>query len=406
MWARALLRQVAMFGSTHGRECGHPLRENYICRWRPAAAQKLSFSTTSSSPSGDPSEMESIVLNALEEPTPYTLTKEQEIAVTQSDPVKERKLSELMLRLYIKKEHGEVLPQEIRMEDLKVMIDLGQSQLSKKLRYLIKRSSLKKKISEMKEKDERLSELEIIREERAKIASEMEHPWLNYALYNNTLFPRVFKRSIVTFADCWVGTAMHEGQKIVIDCSYDSQMDDMRIKHTAKQILYCHVYNRSVKRPFSLHLCNLETDGRLMYYIRRLHPKFEIDTPVSLHSGSYLDVFERRNLVYLSPHTTATVEYNPNDIYILGALVDKDMGLALSNKKAAKEKIRSASLPLGKYMKWKKGGKSLCIHQCFQTLLDVKITGDWEKALRDNVPQRKVWDDSGNENLSRFSRVY
>lgn len=71
--------------------------------------------------------------------------------------------------------------------------------------------------------------------------------------------------------------------------------------------------------------------------------------------------------MYLTPHTEGVLEYNPDDIYILGALVDLHVGLPLSNKKAGKEQIRTAALPLKHYVKWKKGAKSLCIHQVCKT---------------------------------------
>lgn len=80
---------------------------------------------------------------------------------------------------------------------------------------------------------------------------------------------------------------------MVVDCSYDSYMDELRIKHTAKQILYCTTINRKDRRPFSLHLCNVDGDSRLMYYLRRLNPGFEHDAPVGIHNCSYMDLFDR-----------------------------------------------------------------------------------------------------------------
>lgn len=65
--------------------------------------------------------------------------------------------------------------------------------------------------------------------------------------------------------------------------------------------------------------------------------------------------------MYLTPHTHTTLKYSPDDIYILGGIVDKELGLNLTGKKALKEEIRHACLPLGQ-VKWKLGSKLLCIH--------------------------------------------
>lgn len=69
----------------------------------------------------------------------------------------------------------------------------------------------------------------------------------------------------------------------------------------------------------------------------------------------------RKKMVYLSPHTTTVLDYNPEDIYIIGGLVDK-FQVPISHNKARKELIRSASLPLDQHLQWKHGTKSLCIH--------------------------------------------
>ncbi|KAK3922503.1 WD repeat-containing protein 43 [Frankliniella fusca] len=393
MLARSLLRSVGLLGSAQLPESRHFLAEQ--CFSRSGLAPKFPHST-SSKPYLKP--LEVVVVNDVSSPAPYTLTKEQEMAITKGDPVKDAKLCELLLKLYIKKEQGENLPKFVRLEDLEVMLDMGQSQLSKMLRYLHSREAAKKRNTELKQASS--NELALIREDRAKALSEMENPWLYYAVHCNSIFPRFYKRTINRFYDACAGMAVQEGQKVIIDCSYESEMDEPRIKNTARQIISCCVINRGDRRPFSLHLCNLNKDSRLMYYLRRIDPGFEIDAPIGLHSNSYLNIFDREKLLYLTPHAQNTVEYNPDDIYILGGLVDKNLE-PLSNKKALKEKIRFASLPLDKYLKWKLGSKNLCINHVFKTLLTVKNTGDWKKAIEESVPKRKVWGGEREEIISQ-----
>lgn len=76
--------------------------------------------------------------------------------------------------------------------------------------------------------------------------------------------------------------------------------------------------------PFDLHYCNFN-DGVLKQYLKRQIPILEEPTfPLSLHKESYLDLFDKEQLVYLTPHCKETIEkYDHDAIYIIGAIVDK-----------------------------------------------------------------------------------
>lgn len=46
--------------------------------------------------------------------------------------------------------------------------------------------------------------------------------------------------------------------------------------------------------------------------------------PLNLHEKSYLDVFPKEQLVYLTPHCRDVMkEFDHNAVYIIGAIVDK-----------------------------------------------------------------------------------
>lgn len=46
--------------------------------------------------------------------------------------------------------------------------------------------------------------------------------------------------------------------------------------------------------------------------------------PLYLHEQSYLDIFDRSELVYLTPHCREEMTtYDHNAVYIIGAIVDK-----------------------------------------------------------------------------------
>jgi len=62
----------------------------------------------------------------------------------------------------------------------------------------------------------------------------------------------------------------------------------------------------------------------------------------------------------------------------------------LSLAKAKKEGIRMAKLPVEKYLDWGCGStKSFTLNQMMKILLDLRYTGDWNKALK-HIPTRKL----------------
>lgn len=133
-----------------------------------------------------------------------------------------------------------------------------------------------------------------------------------------------------------------------------------------------------------------------MDYLKRhiptmLDPAF----PLNVHSGSYLDHFPKDNLVYLTPHCKNDLtEYNPDHVYIIGAMVDTMHNEPLSLAKAKKHGLKMARLPLDRYLQWGSGsGKSLTLNQMTHIMLDLKETGNWQHSLR-HVPRRKLVNDA------------
>lgn len=62
----------------------------------------------------------------------------------------------------------------------------------------------------------------------------------------------------------------------------------------------------------------------------------------------------------------------------------------LSLAKAKRDGIKMAKLPLDRYLEWAPGSKkNLNINHMVPILLDLRLTGDWEFALR-HIPRRKL----------------
>ncbi|PIO69101.1 hypothetical protein TELCIR_09091 [Teladorsagia circumcincta] len=82
-------------------------------------------------------------------------------------------------------------------------------------------------------------------------------------------------------------------------------------------------------------------------------------------------------------------------VFVLGGIVDrvpeKGIPRKASLETAIAEEVRSMKLPLDKYVTWKSGTKFLTLTAVFSILRNTySAGGDWETALRKNIPVRNV----------------
>lgn len=117
---------------------------------------------------------------------------------------------------------------------------------------------------------------------------------------------------------------MH-GQPIVVDCSYEDSMIFREAVNAAKQMTYVFGDNRIHKDPFDVHMCNVNKQGTFYEHLQKNIPSLEEPwLPLNIHTKSYLDVFPKEKLVYLTPHCrNELTEYDHDAIYIIGCMVDK-----------------------------------------------------------------------------------
>lgn len=93
----------------------------------------------------------------------------------------------------------------------------------------------------------------------------------------------------------------------------------------------------------------------------------------------------------MSPHASKSLKiYDHQDIYILGGYNDRSSHVQVSHIKAQSEGIRCYRLPLDENVLWKQGNKNLCLNQVTAILHSVKATNNWQLAIRNFAPQRKV----------------
>ncbi len=215
---------------------------------------------------------------------------------------------------------------------------------------------------------------------------------LVYGLWHNSMVAKIFKYHCNKLFNHRLRNAALFGQKLVIDLDYDQYMKFSECRQLAKQLALLYSYNKyKTREPFDLHFtnCNFQTptmEAIPNYLINYNSPNF-LST---FHTKSYLDLFPKERLVYLTPNANESLKnYDFDDIYIIGGFVDKSCHEPISLVKAKKEGIRSVRLPLDEHIIWGSGSKSLCLNQIIAILHDVRESGDWKKSLNDNIPKSK-----------------
>ncbi|CAF2719950.1 unnamed protein product [Rotaria sp. Silwood2] len=170
------------------------------------------------------------------------------------------------------------------------------------------------------------------------------------------------------------------GDYIIIDCSFANEYNDNDIssenyyERLQLKIHSCFTLLHRYHSPSFVILCNLFSSN---------NDKWLRNSPYChATSLSYLDLFPREQLVYLSPDSPNTMsEYEHNVIYIFGGIFQK--------KKAKREQIRHQSLPLQKYLRFSPSANTvLSINQVYNILMTLKHNNNnWFEALK-CIPER------------------
>ncbi|OQV25676.1 Mitochondrial ribonuclease P protein 1-like protein [Hypsibius exemplaris] len=214
---------------------------------------------------------------------------------------------------------------------------------------------------------------------------------MRYGLSFNTMFPYIRDTDMLKTYNIRLAYARTLGQPIIFDVDYDNWMSQREQTNTATQIRDSYALNKESRDPFWLQICNCRMENETMKALKSALPNMgEPSCLIEYTTKSYLDIFPRSQLVYLTYNAEATLDrFNHDDIYIIGGLVDKTNPKPLSMAKAKREGLRMAKLPLDTYLRWAVGGKNLTLNQMMGIMLDMKQHGDWEQAFLKHIPKRK-----------------
>ncbi|KDR84073.1 hypothetical protein GALMADRAFT_236718 [Galerina marginata CBS 339.88] len=235
------------------------------------------------------------------------------------------------------------------------------------------------------------------------------------------------------------------GGTVVIDLGFDDMMNEKEIKSLCSQLAYTHSANRQGAFPFSLTFTSLngrtyerlESLGEASYkrwantqwwsdgYERlwkdqesppdsneptsAVKPKAEFSDQVSLddkekvaadfgsssaekttNSSGNPSFVPQSRVVYLTADTEdELVELQPDEVYIIGGICDHNRYKNLCLDKAKESGIRTARLPIGRYLASLPTRKVLTVNQVFEILVKWVETKDWEESLYSVIPKRK-----------------
>uniref|UniRef100_A0A671Q7U1 tRNA methyltransferase 10 homolog C n=1 Tax=Sinocyclocheilus anshuiensis TaxID=1608454 RepID=A0A671Q7U1_9TELE len=206
----------------------------------------------------------------------------------------------------------------------------------------------------------------------------------------NSFLLKIWSSSMDCLHSWRVAQAMHFGQPLVYDMSYDQHMSRREMENTVAQLMESEGWNRRAADPFHLHFCGLQPDSA---YHRELLNRYGSHTwdqlLITATERSHVELFPQQDLVYLtadSQHVLHTFDHSK--VYIIGAMVDRSIHSGVSLANAKRLKLATARLPMDEYLDWDCGAKNLTLDQMIRILSTWKDTGSWQKAL-EFVPKRK-----------------
>ncbi|GAA5801241.1 hypothetical protein HPULCUR_006686 [Helicostylum pulchrum] len=179
---------------------------------------------------------------------------------------------------------------------------------------------------------------------------------------------------------------------LIVDCGFNDLMTEKEMLSFVNQLGYTYGKNRTA--PKAMKLCLSSVDPLLKTTLTEKIPHWLSWKNVNIlpENTSYLDAFDKKDLVYLSADSENVVhELEEGKHYIIGGIVDKNRYKNLCQNKAAKQGIQTARLPIGDYIQMATR-KVLTVNQVCEIMLKWLEVKDWEKAFMDVIPGRKLKD--------------
>lgn len=176
--------------------------------------------------------------------------------------------------------------------------------------------------------------------------------------------------------------------KIIFDCSFNHTMRQYDQACAARQIRGSIIANREASTPFVMHFCNLSKSSSFWRHMQDEITYLD-DVPIHIHEQDITEVISPDRLVYLSPNSDNILEtFNPSDCYVIGCIVDRGEKVPLTLDKANKLNIRTARLPIDRFVQFRLH-KELNLDHVMRIMLTAKISRNWQREIVRHIPVHK-----------------
>lgn len=195
--------------------------------------------------------------------------------------------------------------------------------------------------------------------------------------------PKIFSLYKTNFLE-WQNR-LKGGIKVVIDCDFDSYQTEKELTSLKQQLIYCYAENKRSDNPL-----NLTLTGVSSILQESLEKVSCSNWSLSVHTDSYLNLFDKDKLVYLTADSETNLDsFDPESTYIIGGIVDHNRHKMLTYNKASNESLKTAKLPLNKYVQLQRSSV-LTVNHMVALILKYGETQDWALAINEAIPQRKI----------------
>ncbi|RKP23206.1 guanine-N1-methyltransferase [Syncephalis pseudoplumigaleata] len=177
---------------------------------------------------------------------------------------------------------------------------------------------------------------------------------------------------------------------LVLDCAYDDLMTDKDLHSLALQINRSYSVQRVAKCAAAGGLVLTSYGDRLDAQMQRVCPHADRWQRFRREQASYTTLFPREKLVYLSADAEDVLEtLEPDTVYVIGALVDRNHHKNLTHQRATELGIRTAQLPIRSFVATSHR-RVLTVNHVVEILTHWCGHRDWQQAFLNAIPQRKL----------------
>eukprot|EP00039_Didymoeca_costata_P006475 m.90551 g.90551 ORF g.90551 m.90551 type:complete len:300 (-) comp13271_c0_seq7:1260-2159(-) len=178
--------------------------------------------------------------------------------------------------------------------------------------------------------------------------------------------------------------AVKTKQRVAIDLDYENYQTPDDSKKLMNQVIRCYSENRKLEKGLDYYLTSLTGRCREKF-VQQNGSQWDLEH----HEKSYLEVFNKEELVYLSSESeNVLLELDDSKVYVIGGLVDHNKHKGLSHSLALKHGISHARLPIDEFVKME-GRKVLTVNHVFEIMLHYLNTNNWKTSFFNVLPQRK-----------------